>query len=130
MQSLIVSMMRLSTAATLYGLEQIESSMGFIQGEQDFNKILDRFQSAIDSLSDVLVNNMGTKKKDTLKSITETTEDVVRRSFDGIGVIAPREMMKATTDLLKQSSDTVAGWVSKVTAIEGEEPKPAAEVLA
>jgi hypothetical protein len=37
--------------------------------------------------------------------------------------------MKTTTDLLRQSSDAMAGWIGRVASTDGEEPKPAAEVL-
>jgi hypothetical protein len=129
MQNLLVSIMRFSTAVTLYSFEQIQSSMNIVQGGQDLNQVLDKFQGALDSLSDVFVANIGEKKKDTLKSITTMTEDLVRKSFDGMSILDPREVMKNTTDMIRDSSDSMAGWVSKVISTEGEEPKRAAEVL-
>jgi hypothetical protein len=129
MQRLIVSMMRLSTAFTLYGLEQLESSMNLTKDGQDLNKLLDNLKLTLDSLSDVLLKNMAEEKKDTLKSITNMTEDVVKKSFDGMSFANPREVLKSTSDLIRQSSDTMAGWVGDLTAVDGEDPKPAAEVL-
>ena len=129
MQRLIVSMMRFSTAFTLFGLEQLESSMNLAKEGQDLNKLMDDLKSALDSLSDVMLKNMADEKKDTLKTITEVSEDVVKKSFDGMSFVNPREVMKATSDLIRQSSDTVADWVGTATSAEGEEPKPAAEVL-
>jgi hypothetical protein len=104
--------------------------MELVQGEESINNALDRLQSAFDSLSNVLIENIGDKKKETLKSITEMTEDVVKRSFDGMSIMDPREMAKTTAELMKHSSDTMAGWVNRITTAEGEEPKPAADILA
>jgi hypothetical protein len=129
MQRLIVSMMRFSTAVTLYGYEQLQSSVAFAQGEGELNGTLDRLQATIDSLSEVLVDNLGGGKKATLRSITSMAEDMVKGSFEGMRFVDPREMMKATADMIRQSADALAGRVSKVTLAEGEEPKPAADVL-
>ena len=129
MQRLIVSMMRFSTAVTLYGYEQLQSSMELVQGEQELSQALDRLKSVFNSLSDVLLDHMGGEKKETLQSITDMTGDVVKRSFEGMRFMDPREAMKAAADVIQQSSDTVAGWVGKVTSTEGAEPKPAADVL-
>ncbi len=129
MRDLIVSMLRLSTAVTLYGLEQLESTMNLTRQGQDLNQMLDKIKTTFDSISDVLAQNVAGEKKDTLKSVTEMAEDVVKKSFDGMSFVDPREVMKTTTDLLRQSSDTVASWVGRVTSTDGEEPKPAVDVL-
>ena len=129
MQDLIISMLRLSAAVTLYGLEQVESSMNLTRGGQDLNQMLDRIKSTLDSVSDVLVQNIGSEKRDALKSVTEIAEDVVKKPFDGMSFATPREVMKTATDLIRQSSNVVSDWVGRVTSTDGEEPKPAAEVL-
>jgi hypothetical protein len=122
-------MMRFSTAMTLYGYEQLQSSMGMVRGEQEFNQTLSRLQAAIDSLSNVLVEGLGGGKQETLRSITNMAEGAVKRSFEGMRFVDPREMMKATTDIIKQSSNALAGRIGQITSTEGEEPKPAADVL-
>jgi hypothetical protein len=129
MRRLIVSMMRLSTAMTLYGYEQLGSSMELVRGEQELNDGLDRLQGAIDSLSDVLVDNLGDRKKETLSSITSMSKDVVKRFSKGLRFMDPRETIKAAASMIERSSETLAGGVGKATSIEGEEPKPAADVL-
>jgi uncharacterized membrane protein YebE (DUF533 family) len=62
---------------TLYGYEQLQSSMEIVRGEENYAQTLGRLQAAIDSLSDVLVNNLGEGKQDTLRSITNMAGDVV-----------------------------------------------------
>jgi vacuolar-type H+-ATPase subunit E/Vma4 len=113
MQSLIVSMMRFSAALTLFGMEQLQSSLNVVEGEENLDKAMDRFEKALDSLTDALVNKIDDKKKDTLKSVTRMSEDVVSRTMDGINVMDPREVLRATNDLLKKTSDATADWVTK-----------------
>ncbi len=129
MQKLVVSIVRLSTAVTLYSLEQLQSSMNFSQSSEELNQAMEKFQGTLDSLSDILAGKLGNQKKETLQSITDMTEDVVSRSADGMSIMDPREMLRTTTDMLQKSSDAMADWVGKVTSTESEEPKRAADVL-
>lgn len=116
MQSLIVSMMRFSAAVTLFGMEQLQSSLNVVEGEEDISKAMERFEKALDSLTDALVNKIDDRKKDTLKSVTKMSEDVVGRTMDSMNVMDPREVMRATNDLLKKTTDATADWVSKAAS--------------
>jgi hypothetical protein len=44
------------------------------------------------------------------------SEDVVGRTMDSINVMDPREVMRATNDLLQKTSDATAEWVSKAAS--------------
>ncbi len=113
MQSLIVSMMRFSAAVTLFGMEQLQKSLDVVEGEEDLSKTWDRFESALDAMTNTLVDRIDDKKKETLKSVTKMSEDVVGKTFDGMNAMDPREMLKATSDLIQKTSDATADWVSK-----------------
>ncbi len=113
MQDLIVAMMRFSAAVTLFGMEQLQSSFNVVEGEEDLSKAMDRFEEALNSMTDALVTKIDDKKKDTLKSVTRMSEDVVSRTMDSMNVMDPREVLKATNDLLKKTSDATADWVTK-----------------
>lgn len=116
MQSLIVSMMKFSAAVTLFSMEQLQNTLNMVEGEEDLSKTMDRFEQALNSLTEALTNRIDDKKKDTLKSITKMSEDVVSRTFDGMTVMDPREVMRATNDLIQKTSDTTAEWVSKAAS--------------
>ena len=113
MQSLIISMMKFSAAVTLFGMEQLQNTLNMVEGEEQLSKTTERFEQALDSLTEALTNRIDDKKKDTLKSITRMSEDVVNRTFDGMSVVDPIEIMRATNDLIQKTSDTTAEWVSK-----------------
>src|SRR3989442_12526313 len=91
MQQLIVSMMRLSAAATLFGMEQIQHSMEVLEGNEDISKMMRRFAKTLDSVSDAFAGGIDARKRDTLKSITRASEQIVEKSVDGLTLIDPRE---------------------------------------
>ncbi len=128
MQGLLISMVRLSAALTLYGWEQIQSS--FSEGGPSPLKVLDNLEAALDSLTDVLVDRIGEGKKTTFESVADMAHDLVSTSFDGVNVVDPRQFLRTTDDILRASSETVAEWMDRVSSADGEEPQPAAEVLA
>lgn len=106
-------MMRFSAAVTLFGMEQLQSSFNVVEGEEDLSKAMDRFEEALNSMTDALVTKIDDKKKDTLKSVTRMSEDVVSRTVDSMNVMDPREVLRATNDLLKKTTDATADWVTK-----------------
>lgn len=130
MQSLLVSMMRLSAALTLYGLEQIQTSVDIAQGGQNLLRALDKLEIALDSLTEALVDQIADGKKTALESVTTMARDLVRTSFDGVNVIDPRELLRATDTIMRSSFETMADWADRASLVNGEEPRPAAEVLA
>ena len=117
MQNLLVAMMRFSAAVTLYGMEQIQKSMNIVDGGEDLTKAMDRLEKTLNSLTDTLVGKIDDSKKDTLKSVTKMSEDVIGRTWDGMSMMDPREVLKATNDLVQKTSDATAEWVSKAASV-------------
>jgi conjugal transfer/entry exclusion protein len=135
MTNLIVSMLRLSAAMTLYSVEQLEQSMNVVEGGKDLGKTVDGFGKTLDSLTDVLMRDMDQKKKETLDSVSRASQEMVSRTMEGMDIMDPRQVLKASSDLMQKTSDVTAKWVSKAAeavekAAEGAkapaEPQPAA----
>jgi len=116
MQNLIVSMMRFSAALTLFGMEQVQNTLNLVEGEEDLSKTMERFEKALDSLTDALMNKVDDKKKETLGSVTRMSEDIVGRTLDGMSIVDPREVLRATNDLLQKTTDATADLVSKAAS--------------
>ncbi len=129
MQELILSMVRFTAAVALYGIEQIQNVSNVTEKGEDVSKVLDRFEGAFNSLTDVLVARIDRSKRDTLKSVTSVAEDFVNKSFEGINMMDPREVLRITSDFWKSSSDAISDWLEKPADSEESEPKPAADVL-
>jgi len=113
MTNLAVSMLRFSAALTLFSVEQLEKSLNVVEGGADLNKTIQGFEHTLDSLSDVLMRQMDEKKKETLQSVSRASKDMVDRTMEGMEIMDPREVIRASSDLLQKTSDVTAKWVSK-----------------
>jgi hypothetical protein len=129
MQDLLVSMMRFSAALTLFGMEQVQHSLGAVEDKENFSKTAERFEKALDSMTDVLVERIDEKKKETLKSVTKMSEDVVGKTTDGVK-LDQHELFRATTDLIQKTTEATASLISKAASTvgkAGKSTKPAEE---
>ncbi|HEY3132547.1 MAG TPA: hypothetical protein VGL91_24070 [Acidobacteriota bacterium] len=134
MEKLIVSMMRFSTAVTLFGMEQLENAMNTMGGTEDVSKTMDRFRQSLDAFTSAVSKEIDQRKRDTLKSVTSMSEEAVHRTFEGMNVVDPREVLRTTSDLMKKTSDSVADLVTKSAetveeGLESTEPQSAADTL-
>ena len=129
MQSLIVSMVRLTTAITLYGLEQIQSTSFFAEGGRSLSGMLDRFGTAFDAMSDSLADRLGHDKLSALDAVTDLTEDLVGKSINSMSSVTPRNMIKTGSELWQKSSDTLESLIGKPASTNGSEPKLASDAL-
>ena len=130
MTNLAVSMLRFSAALTLYSVEQLERSLNVVEGGADLSKTIQGFEETLDSLSEVLMREMDEKKKETLQSVSKASRDMVGRTMEGMEIMDPREVIKASSDLLQKTSDVTAKWVTKAAeAMEkaAQSAKPAEE---
>src|ERR1044071_7887348 len=99
MTNLIVSMLRFSAALTLYGVEQLEQSVSVVEGGNELGKTINGFEKTLDSLTDVLMKEMDVKKKETLESVSKVSHDMVNRTLEGMDLMDPRQVLKASSDL-------------------------------
>jgi hypothetical protein len=129
MQKLIVSMVRFTTALALYGLEQVQTTAFLAQGGQDLFKVLDKFEIALNSLTEALIDKIDDSKRGTLRSVTNMTEDVVSKSFDSVTVMDPRSVLRLTNEFWQKTSQALTDWFEKPAPTNGSEPKPATEVM-
>jgi hypothetical protein len=128
-------MLRFSAALTLFSVEQLERSLNVVEGGADLSKTFQGFEKTLDSLSDVLMREMDDKKKETLNSVSRASKDMVDRTMEGMEIMDPREVIRASSDLLQKTSDVTAKWVSKAAetmekATQGAKPadsRPAAD---
>ena len=129
-EKLLVSSMRLSGAATLFSVHQVETAVNGWQEGGGISKQIDQFGSTVNSLTQCLASEISPGKKDALDSIAEITTKVVRQSMDGFSLFDPRLAFRLATNLVHKTSETINGWTGKPEPPAGEEPKLAADVLA
>ena len=121
MQELIASMMRFSAAMTLFGMQQMQNAVG---AAADTQAAVNKFREALDAMSAAVAAQMDESKKATLENMSKVQSDLVDRTFDAMNVQAmdPREMMQTTGDLMRKTTDSLAGMVQKATAKATPEP--------
>ncbi|MEO7653115.1 MAG: hypothetical protein ABIZ80_21870 [Bryobacteraceae bacterium] len=115
MQELIASMMRFSAAMTLFGMQQVQNAVG---AAADTQTAVTKFREALDAMSAAVAAQIDESKKSTLENMSKVQSDLVDRTFDAMNVQAmdPREMMQSTGDLMRKTTDSLAGMVHKATA--------------
>ena len=126
---LMFSTIRLSGAATLYGVQQFEAAFTVLQGEDNISKQMERFGTTVDSLSNCLAGDISEGKKEALDSVASVTGQFVRQSAEMMSFLDPRGIMRVANSLAQKSSESVSGWVSKKEEDSAESPKLAVDVL-
>ena len=127
-EKLILSSVRLSSAATLFGVYQLESAVNGFQPD-GLGKQMDRFGETVDSLSQCFVTEISPGKKSALESIADLSGKVVKQSIEGFRLFDPRQAMRIATKLAQQSSEALRGKSASAAAAPEDEPKLAADVL-
>jgi hypothetical protein len=114
MDQLLVSMMRFSTAVTLFGIQQMESAMNTVTGSENFKDSLDKFRTALDDFSEAVGKEIDKGKRETLDSITRACEDTLKRAMDGMNenMTDPREALNTAADMMKKATDSLADWMN------------------
>ncbi len=72
MQELINSIVRLSAAATLYSLQQVQNSVS----EFDTKESMQSLAQVMDGVTRALISKLDARKKEILDNITETSDEV------------------------------------------------------
>lgn len=126
---LVFSTIRLSGAATLYGVQQVEAAFTVLQGEEDLSKQMERFGTTVDSLSKCLAGDISEGKKEALDSVASVSGQLVRQSAEVMSFLDPREILRVANSLAQKSSESVSGWVGRREEDSGDSPKLAVDVL-
>jgi hypothetical protein len=131
MQDLINSIVRFSAAMTLFSMQQMQNAVG---AAADSQAALNKFKEALDSVTNAITSQLDESKKPTLDSMAHLGNDIVDRTWDTMNVPAmdPRQVLQTTGDIMKKTSESLAGMIRKPVADApvSSEPQPAAATLA
>jgi hypothetical protein len=129
-EKLLLSSMRLSSAATLFTFGQLEIAVSGRQEGTRLGNQLDRIGTTVDSLSQCLMAEISPGKKAAVDSFAEITSKVLHQSLDGMGLFNPGQAFRIAADLAQKSSSVIAGWAGNVELPVEERPQLAVDVLA
>ncbi|MEX2264136.1 MAG: hypothetical protein WD696_19440 [Bryobacteraceae bacterium] len=115
MQELIGSMIRFTTAATLFGMQQIPNAMAAAMNpqlaDQRLMEALAKFGAALDALTDVVTAEMSDADKSTVDNVTRVQSELVNRSLVSIASVPQmdlRGMVDTTANIMRKTTDTIA----------------------
>ena len=126
MQDLINSIVRFSAAMTLFSMQQMQNAIG---AAADSQVALTKFRDALDSITNAITTQLDENKKPTLDSMAHLGTDIVDRTWDTMNVSAmdPRQVLQTTGDLMKKTSESLAGMMKKTGTDAVATPPPAGE---
>jgi hypothetical protein len=130
MQELLNSMVRLSAAMTVFGMQQVETAVGSVDATESMNKL----REVIDAMAAAVSSKIDESKRPTLDSVSNLGHDVVGRTMSSMNAIKvpsinPREIVQNTSEMVSKTSDWLDKMVKPSPATTSE-PKPAEEALA
>src|SRR5580698_10067325 len=78
MQELLNSMIRLSAAMTVFGMQQLQNSVGSV----DTKDSVDKLREVIDAMADTLSAKIDKSRRPTLERLSNLPQDFLARSLD------------------------------------------------
>lgn len=125
MEKAIVSMVRLSSAFALYGIDQLQTA---ISPQGGTGVATNDFRVVLDSMTESLQERMGQSNRDAVKSTARIVERVVEQSLEGLSLMDPRRVLRVANNLVQKSSEVMFNWSGNEEPIE-DKPELAVEVL-
>jgi hypothetical protein len=105
-QELINSLVRLSAAATVYTIQQLQTAAETVDPKDS----MERLRQIIDSMTNALTAQLDPSKKPTVDSISALGSDVVGKTFDtlNVSVPTPADLLQSTNDVIRKTTDSMA----------------------
>ena len=125
MRETVNSFVRLSAAMTVFSMQQMQSVIGMMEG----NEAMDKMKRAMDAMTNALTAQIDEDKRSAVDNMAKAANDVVDRTWNAVDA---REILDSTRDMIRKAGDTISNTVSKVRpkTSSAAEPIPAEEVLA
>lgn len=122
MQDIAVSMMKFSTAMTMFGVQQVQNAVQVFSNSPAGQ---DKFRHALDAVTEALTAELNGSNKSAQTNISDLGEKVIDRAASAMDIPAmdPRIVMKAAADIMQKATEAFTG------AMPGEKkaaPSPAA----
>jgi hypothetical protein len=132
MQDMMVSMMKFSAAITMFGIQQVQNAAGALT-EPDTAQT--RFKESLDAVTNALTSQLDPTNRSATKSMSDLGTTLVDRTMSAVDMpaIDPQNVVKAASDVLRKTTDSMAEIVKKAAgdtgAASGSEPEPASKAL-
>ena len=128
MQKAIVSMVRFSSAFTLYGVEKLQATLS-PRERQDFSSAVEEVGVTLDSLTESLNKRVDDTDQGALRSATRIVGQVVEQSWESLSLLDPRRAVRVATNLIRTSSQVLSGSSPDASSVAEDKPELAVDVL-
>jgi hypothetical protein len=108
MQQLIDSMVRFSTAITLFGLQQVQNAVDLASDSQGARK---KIEDSLDRVTAALTEQLDESKRPAVSSVANLV-DKAQDALD-VPVLNVKKMVNNATDAVRETTDTMADAISK-----------------
>ena len=110
MQELINSIVRLSAAATMYSMQQLQSSVG---GLDSTKESVESLKALIDTMANALTAKLDESRRSTVDSIANAGNEMVGRTFTAINVDVTKveEAASAASGMVRRTTDTLSSLI-------------------
>jgi hypothetical protein len=125
MHELINAIVRLSAAATMYGMQQVQTTVGSFDSKESMESL----RNVIENMSNALTSKLDDNKRSTVESISNAGNEVVGRTWTVLNVdsLNPKEVANTASDIVRRTSDTFSSLIRTGKAAE---PQAAGDALA
>jgi DNA-directed RNA polymerase beta' subunit len=122
-KDLMTSMVRLSAALTIFGMEQAQTAVDALS---DSKASTEKFRKTIDALTDAVIAQVDERHRDSLKEMADAGAKFVDRSWSTVGDVDTGGMLDSATKVIRKTADALTEALEKESkgATGGEGTKP------
>lgn len=123
MLELLNSLVRLSAAVTVFGMQEIHTTAGTV----DPGESVDKLREMIDSMANKISSKIDESRRPTLESFSSLGKNVVDQTVGrtmetlnstlNVPSMLPRDILQSTSDAVKSTSDWLGEIVKPVPAV-------------
>src|ERR1043166_2416983 len=124
MQELVDSMVRFSTALTLFGLQQITNTISLASDSEAAKK---KIEENLDNVTQTLTQQLDSHRRPMVDSVSNLV-DKTREALD-VPALNVRKIVDNATDVIRETTDTLSNAISKSSLKKTDEPIQASTIL-
>lgn len=121
MQELLNSMVKLSAAMTVFGIQQMQGAVG----TTDTKESVDKLRDVIDAMAAAVSARIDESRRPVVDRISNLPGDIMDKAID-----SSKGVVQNTSDMMKSTTNWVSGMIRPANAPASSEPKSAEEALA
>lgn len=112
-KDLMTSMVRLSAALTVFGMEQARTAVDALS---DSKASTEKFRKTIDSLTDAVIAQVDERHRDSLKEMSDASAKFVERSWSSVTDVDGGAVFDSATKVIRKTADALTDALEKERA--------------